>query len=794
MPPQVVTLEKIWPPLEAGVGELITSLNSGFPIKRWMELYTNVYNYCTSAQRGPSAGRGSRGGMRPGATGGVHLGANFVGEELYNKLRDFLRDRCLQLLKQAEGRHDEALLHFYFAEWSRYTTAMRYVSHIFQYLNRHWIRREAEDGKKEVYEIFPLALVVWREHFFSAVKGRLTAVLLQLIEKERQGEQIDTSLVQGVIDAYVRLGLNKDRPSDTTLDVYRTCFEDEFLLATEVFYNSEASSFIAMNTVADYMQKVETRLNEEVVRVRQYLHPNTEQLLVEKCETALIARHKDTIQQEFSVLVAQDKVDDLARMYSLLKRIDGLEPLRKNMETHVQQFGSKAIGSVAKKAGNDPKLYVDTILDVYRKFHAMVTSDCFDNDPGFVMALDKACRRFINENAVCAAANSASKSPELLARFVDMLLKKSGKIQIATENEVDGLLSDVMTVFKFIEDKDVFQTFYSKMLAKRLIHATSTNEDWEGSMIAKLRQSCGFEYTSKLQRMFQDMSLSRDLLDEFRKWAEQEKAGSSDVKSYLGGVDFTILVLATGSWPLQPPTTSFNIPSALEECEQAFFEFYGGKHSGRKLNWLHQLSKGEVKTNYLKSNRAGYTFQVSTYQMGVLMLFNEESTEEHTAVKGTKGGIAALTAEDIKEQTQLTDGAMRATLLSLVKAKVLIMKPKPSAQIQPDNVFVLNGLFRSKRTKVNINIPVPQQVREENDATHKAVEEDRKLAIQAAIVRIMKARRRLEHANLMSEVVSQLQARFQPKIVMIKKCIDMLIEKEYLERVDGQKDMYDYLA
>lgn len=60
-----------------------------------------------------------------------------------------------------------------------------------------------------------------------------------------------------------------------------------------------------------------------------------------------------------------------------------------------------------------------------------------------------------------------------------------------------------MVVFKYIEDKDVFQKFYSKMLAKRLVQHMSASDDAESSMISKLKQACGFEYTSKLQRMFQ---------------------------------------------------------------------------------------------------------------------------------------------------------------------------------------------------------------------------------------------------------------------------------------------------
>ena len=71
----------------------------------------------------------------------------------------------------------------------------------------------------------------------------------------------------------------------------------------------------------------------------------------------------------------------------------------------------------------DPKVYVQTILDVHKKYNALVLV-AFNNDAGFVAALDKACGRFINVNAVTKMANSSSKSPELLARYCDLLLKK----------------------------------------------------------------------------------------------------------------------------------------------------------------------------------------------------------------------------------------------------------------------------------------------------------------------------------------------------------------------------------
>lgn len=147
-----------------------------------------------------------------------------------------------------------------------------------------------------------------------------------------------------------------------------------------------------------------------------------------------------------------------------------------------------------------------------------------------------------------------------------------------------------MVVFKYIEDKDVFQTFYSKMLAKRLIHGTSASEDLEGTMIGKLKvfnlsillilskSTCGYEYTSKLQRMFTDMSLSRDLLDRFKNHAEEKHLDLAGglfqifLKKLIKTVDFSVLVLATGSWPLQPPSTNFSIPK--EVCFSICSKFY----------------------------------------------------------------------------------------------------------------------------------------------------------------------------------------------------------------------------
>ena len=70
-----------------------------------------------------------------------------------------------------------------------------------------------------------------------------------------------------------------------------------------------------------------------------------------------------------------------------------------------------------------------------------------------------------------------------------------------------------MILFKYIDDKDVFQSFYTTKLSKRLIHGVSASDEAEASMISKLKEACGFEYTNKLQRMFTGQCDTSDLLD-----------------------------------------------------------------------------------------------------------------------------------------------------------------------------------------------------------------------------------------------------------------------------------------
>lgn len=246
-----------------------------------------------------------------------------------------------------------------------------------------------------------------------------------------------------------------------------------------------------------------------------------------------------------------------------------------------------------------------------------------------------------------------------------------------------------MTVFKYIEDKDVFQKFYSKMLARRLIYASSASDDAEANMITRLKEACGTDYTSKLQKMFQDITLCKDLNESFKdhmSHMQQDEGSTSSKKddrrcSSLWNhrivliipvpVDFHVLVLGTSSWPLSAPTTDTTCPAELQKTMERFKQFYNKKHSGRKITWLWNQSRNELRTTYANQK---YTFMVSSYQACILLQFN--------------GGSDSLSYQELQTGTSLNDETLKAQLAQLVKQKVLT---------QEDDQYDLNLKFQSKK-------------------------------------------------------------------------------------------------
>lgn len=658
----------------------------------------------------------------------------------------------------------------------------------------------------------------------SPLKKQLVYLLMNEIEADRKGSTVNERVIKGVIHSLAEV---EEYQKEDTLALYRESFEKPFLKSTGQYYRVEAEKYRSQLDCSNYMKKVLQIIDLETLRCTKFIHSSSKDKVISEIRARMVADHSKFLHKESEHMVMSDCWQDLQAMYKLLKPIEsGLRTLIQQVQQRITQVGLEAIKQVTTSE-NPPKAFVESFIQVYRK-HSDLMTNIFNSDQLFVGALDKACSAIINHRI---NPQQPCRSPELLAKYCDSLLRKpvssssqsgSATSKTLSESEIDEKLALSIIVFKYIDDKDIFQKFYSKNMARRLIFSQLASMEAEESMINKLKLVCGYEFTAKLHRMFTDIGVSNELRDSFNQSLRQ--------KNTQLGISFLIYVLQAGSWPLgSSPGTSFKLPEILAKSVKAFEEYYYSRFNGRVLTWLYHHCTADLRLCYTAKRQ--YTVSMQTFHAAILLLF--ESTDE-------------LTYGEIAKATQLSDDQLNKHLQGLLEVKLLIMVPESSSPVNSSSSTPLNdnnatsdlslvGVntsqqvkieesastsnslpqqysfnqatkiklnldFTSKRTKFKIAViqrdTQYQQTREqtESEQTHSSIDEDRKLYIQAAIVRVMKSRKSAKHNQLIQEVIGLTKNHFTPSVPMIKKCIEILIEKQYLERRVNASDEYKYVA
>ncbi|KAH9488657.1 Cullin-2, partial [Bulinus truncatus] len=602
------------------------------------------------------------------------------GDNLYQSTKEFLEDHVRCLHKEIISAGEDHMLEMYHKHWERFNTGAGYLNQLYGYLNNTYIKKQKYSDADMNYGVFPvdadclleigeLAKDIWKNVMIDPIKHKLVVLILLEIAKDRNGYDVNQTVIHSVVTSFVDVAEYKKK---SPLELYQEIFENQFLKETGEFYRHEAARLKADCTCSEYLEKVIQRLDNENFRSRKFLHSTSYAKVTHEVQTRMVADIIDFLHGECRDMVEQEKRKDLTNLYILLKPIHkGLEVLVKEVENHIKQQGIQSVVSLK----NDPS-FVEAMLKVYHKFRELI-ADVFNNDQAFTGALDKACSAVINHKP--QNSRQPNRSPELLAKYCDSLLKKSTKG--VGDVELDEKLSGSIIIFKYLDDKDVFQRFYSRMLAKRLIYSQSASMDAEESMITRLKQACGYEFTNKLHRMFTDVSVSIDHVVNFYAYL-------SEINSTLG-VNFNILVFQAGAWPItQQNNISFHIPQQLEKSVRLFEEFYNKKFNGRKLTWMQALSNVELKLCYLKKS---YIVTMSTFQMATLLPF--ESSD-------------SLHFSDIRTSTDLPEKELVKQLQTLVDTKILLTNDNI---VTENSTLALNLTYSNKRTKFKIMAAIQKE-------------------------------------------------------------------------------------
>ena len=596
------------------------------------------------------------------------------------------------------------------------------------------------------------------------IERKVVEGLLMLVEKERNGG--DEGRVVGA-----RALLQSVSGMLRSLKIYSLVFERPFVEQSTIFYRQEGNKLVNEMGLSAYLKHCEKRLSEEHERCTAYLDASTRKPLIEVVESQLISQHlpsilssaSDASSQEggrgMAGLIDRHKVDDMARLYRLASRVGSLEALRSAVKDHVRSSGILLVKDEEKD-----KEMVERLLDLKQKMDEMLLSALNKNE-SFATAIKEAFESFVNQRQ--------NKPAEMIAKFVDGMLRgvkplgSSSASALPEGEDTEALMDRILVLFRFIQGKDVFEAFYKKDLAKRLLLGKSASIDSEKSMISKLKQECGSAFTNKLEGMFKDVELSADVMANFR-------ISSQFLTGLPPGLDVNVQVLTSGFWPSYP-TLEAKMPQELDQSQAAFKDFYLQKYSGRKLAWHGSLGTCIVRASFSKGDKE---LSMSQFQTIVMCLFN---------------GTDSLSLSEIKAQTGIEDKELRRTLQSLACGKFRVLSKEPKGkEVEDEDVFRYNEDFNDKLYRIKINQIQMKETEEENKKTNDEILQDRQYQIDAAIVRIMKTRKQLSHKLLISEVIAQL--KFPLRAVDLKKRIESLIDREYLQREATDPNVYNYLA
>lgn len=606
-------------------------------------------------------------------------------------------------------------------------------------------------------------MALFRDHVLRAavrpdsditVAQVLESTVLFMIQLERSGHMIERPLIRHCIQMLE--GLFETVAEEESSRLYITMFEPAFLGSSRDFYREEGVRLLEGGDAATFCRVASQRIAEEQERCRYTLATMTEPKINEVLDNELIRKNIETVVRLEGTgvrhMLDHKLLDGLRNVYTLNARVDEKKlALTGEVSKRIVELGIEINASsialpqpstAGKDAGGDKKekakekekpvspqtvsaiKWVDDILVLKKQFDS-IWLNAFKSDQNLHKSIEDSFEDFVNKN---------HRSSEYLSLFFDENLKKGVKGK--TENEVDALLDNGITLLRYIKDKDLFETYYKKHLSRRLLMKRSASMDAERQMISKMKMEVGNQFTQRIEAMFKDMTVSEDLSASYKDHIA--RSADPDQKR----IDLDIHVLTSTMWPMELMVKARDgqaqlpciFPREIENLKQSFEKFYLDKHSGRKLSWQANMGSADIRATFQRSNgkTQRYELNVSTYMLVILLHFNEVPAGE------------SLTFDEIKERTQIPDHDLIRNLQSLAVApKTRVLKKEPmSKDVKPTDRFFFNNDFQSPFMKIRIGVVAGGANKVENQDQRKETEmkmnDERGGSIEAAIVRIMK--------------------------------------------------------
>ena len=189
--------------------------------------------------------------------------------------------------------------------------------------------------------------------------------------------------------------------------------------------------------------------------------------------------------------------------------------------------------------------------------------------------------------ALSTCINASETATSSIALYTDFCFTEDFKNK--SEADVSQGIHDLVSIITLLRDRDIFLKQYAKDLTVRLANDTSVSIEDEGKMIERMREEFGANAIFKILSIMQDINSS-----------SQMNANIMTRFRHIGEV-INVKVIRDSCWPFQAPEEIMPAQS-LRMYQEVFTSFFYEMHPNRKLSWVYNVGKVEVKPLFTEKN------------------------------------------------------------------------------------------------------------------------------------------------------------------------------------------------
>ncbi|KAF7458649.1 Cullin family protein [Cryptosporidium felis] len=588
--------------------------------------------------------------------------------------------------------------------------------------------------------------------------------------------------------------------------LFNRIFMPRFLSESRDFHRKRLNQIVhfeedSISQIGNYLSICEKSYFIEKKLVESYLVHQIWDYLIIELDKTWIAPFFDYFDYKIFEFYSLGSKDDLQKLFRILCRVPKcLEMLKNSLKKYLTLALFKIIPNNDLFSGEKFNVFI-TELQEFRDRYEFIFIDCFNNYYAFNNIINLSFEDFFQERKTSILC-------KWIANGFDVILRSLYNDNLVDED--NNCISTLIWFFKYIIDKNYFETAYRYLLSKRLMEFTAKKRTMEHHVIIRLRSECGHGYTVKLEGILADIMQSELLNEEFQQFAKE----NISLASYT-----SIFSVITPNFWLIPPYINFPDTFEFNEKLHLFTQFFQTKYEKRKLQWHFGLGNAIVNVN-LNNLNTSFKIECSTIQMFILEIFNTLDfislgeiqdiigIQDFNCIKKSiigllcekESSILKIFSKDTWEQHQISDN-----LNSLSYFKSLEINTESSEY--NSNIPNSSEIKATDIICINYNITLePTSVRKYRDDLSETipdtfinVEPDSILLqdighiIDSIIVKILKKNKSLHIDDIVTRVLENDSITLQGNTELIFERLSLLCQKDFISKDQYSENIYNYI-